>query len=679
MGSLLSRIRLIYLTLKSVSDSFSALSDRISRDPGLPLPNPSRSYWCEPVSPLDRHLGSKESTELPEYADVVIIGSGISGTAIARTLLDNHACSANKDTPLRVVMLEARDVCSGATGRNGGHISPNTYQDYAALAATHGASAAEAIIRFRKAHLPALIAVAEEEGLLRESQARSVEQFDVFLKDTLYARAKSALEEYLGALPDQRGKFTVHEDEAAFEELQLSDYVVGCLSQQGGALHPYRLITGILSRLLSSYPSFQLFTRTPCTGIGITTSTITNATPTSPHSGYLVSTPKGTLAAAHVVHATNAWASHLLPGMRRKIVPVCAHMTAQRPGLGLRGAAWAEAGAGQSSFVFYPSEAWGAFDYLTQLVPVVDAGDGDGGDEDLNKHHKNSNEHPAPGGELMFGGGAMLGGSGEAALMANVGIADDTLSGDFEVSAYLGGALERYFAWGAEGSAGDVKTNANAKPNTNTNTDTESANTRTSPNTNVKTANANTAKTNTNTDVDTNTTLDDGWGRGRMKAVWTGIIGISADGQPWVGRVPERISGRTEPGRGYSSSSSSLKSGSADSKSKAESASLDSNSTQSANSNSPTRSTKAKIQSTAPEAGAGLPLVRPGEWIAAGFTGEGMTHAWLAGVALARMISGSDDSESRSSDASALPPQFVITEKRWRNADIEAFLAGASE
>lgn len=29
------------------------------------------------------------------------------------------------DTGLRIVMLEAREVCSGATGRNGGHCKPD--------------------------------------------------------------------------------------------------------------------------------------------------------------------------------------------------------------------------------------------------------------------------------------------------------------------------------------------------------------------------------------------------------------------------------------------------------------------------------------------------------------------------------------------------------------------------
>ncbi|KAJ7038709.1 nucleotide-binding domain-containing protein [Mycena alexandri] len=522
MGALFSRVRLIYQTLKSISDSFSALSKRISRDPGLPLPLPRALTGVCPHSPLD----NLETSSLPADADVVIIGSGIAGAAIARTLLDSS--SGGKKQPLRIAMLEARDVCSGATGRNGGHISPNSYQDYSELASKYGVEAAQAMIRFRLAHLPALLAVAEEEGLLLESQARRVDQFDIYLRETLFQRAKNSLAAYFEALPERREKHDIRDAKAKIEDLQLSSLATGCISQSGGALHPYRLITGILARLLKVYPAFQLFTHTPCTDIALA----------ADGRSYCIITPKGTLTTAHVIHATNAWAAHLLPGMRRKIVPMRVHMTAQRPGSAL-GVETADAlpWTGTRAFVFYPGTTMFAFDYLTQQP------NGDGLDAD---------NSAKLGSDLMFGGGAMLGGRAEA------------------VTAYLGGALERYFApgWGEESTSSSLRA--------------------------ARTAGGSVSASG-----------DDGWGAGRIKAAWTGIMGLSADGQPWVGR-------------------------------------------------------------------ANLSLARPGEWIAAGFSGEGMTHAWLAGVALARMVLV--DVSVKGKDASALPPQFLITEKRLKEADIEAFL-----
>lgn len=48
---------------------------------------------------------------------VVIIGSGISGASFARTLLDIDQERNHDSDPLSIVMLEAQETCSGATGR----------------------------------------------------------------------------------------------------------------------------------------------------------------------------------------------------------------------------------------------------------------------------------------------------------------------------------------------------------------------------------------------------------------------------------------------------------------------------------------------------------------------------------------------------------------------------------
>ncbi|KAF7340420.1 Nucleotide-binding domain-containing protein [Mycena venus] len=535
MGSLFSRIRLIYQTLKSISDSFSILSERISRDPGLPGPNPSRSYWCRPPSSLD----ARPSTPFPEHADVLIIGSGIAGTAIARTLLDSQSHSnTDKVPPLRVVILEARDVCSGATGRNGGHISPNTYQDYSELAARYGSSAAQAIIRFRLAHLPALLAVAEEEHL-SESQARVVEQFDAYLHEKLYRRAKDALERYLTALPERRGKHTVHEDTSTLKLPPLHSYT----------LHKYH----------SRGQRIQLrYRNTQRDAAGHPRRTRDERMGRAPPPGH-----------APQNRAYPRTHDHAAPGARARAVA---------PG-------------GGRAFVLYPGTSMFAFDYLTQL-PLGDSMSDVTGSKESNIRKANA-AYPPPAGELMFGGGAMLGGRAEAAMMDNIGVADDSET-DFEVTAYLGGALERYFepGWGEEGS-GSATGSA-------------------------------TASTMNEDKADANQEHE--WGAGRMKAAWSGILGLSADGQPWIGRVPRGVSGREEPSKVVNDN---------------------------------------------------LSLASPGEWIAAGFTGEGMTHAWLSGVALARMVLGETNvapSDGPTSDAAALPPQFLITETRWKDADIESFL-----
>ena len=110
MGSIFSKVKVLRIAIKQVlelSAAYERLVQRLQEDPGLPVPNPTLPFWHDVLSPID----SLSSSTLPEYADVVIIGSGITGTSIARTLLTTGVPT------LRVVMLEARTVCSGATGR----------------------------------------------------------------------------------------------------------------------------------------------------------------------------------------------------------------------------------------------------------------------------------------------------------------------------------------------------------------------------------------------------------------------------------------------------------------------------------------------------------------------------------------------------------------------------------
>lgn len=75
---------------------------------GLPTENPTQSYWHK--EPSEKLLGHRTTEHLPASADVVIVGSGISGAFAAHALKE-------KRPELNVVMLEAREACWGATGR----------------------------------------------------------------------------------------------------------------------------------------------------------------------------------------------------------------------------------------------------------------------------------------------------------------------------------------------------------------------------------------------------------------------------------------------------------------------------------------------------------------------------------------------------------------------------------
>lgn len=72
-----------------------------------------------PPDPTDRRYGTDAATiratrPLPEQADVVVVGAGIMGLALAWEL--------SRLGPRRIVVIERSYLCSGASGRNGGGV-----------------------------------------------------------------------------------------------------------------------------------------------------------------------------------------------------------------------------------------------------------------------------------------------------------------------------------------------------------------------------------------------------------------------------------------------------------------------------------------------------------------------------------------------------------------------------
>jgi hypothetical protein len=173
--------------------------DRAFSDPGLPAANPTSSFWLRSPHP---DIAQSQSAELPQEAEVVIIGSGVTGTSIARSLLTSRKLARGAPSRPAVVILEARDTCSGATGRNGGHIL-DTGEEFAELEAAHGLDAAKKIMKFRFTHLGEMLRVAEEYGLTEHSQARKVQFLSVHFHEDGWRDTKRCIERLKECLPEE--------------------------------------------------------------------------------------------------------------------------------------------------------------------------------------------------------------------------------------------------------------------------------------------------------------------------------------------------------------------------------------------------------------------------------------------------------------------------------------------
>lgn len=83
----------------------------------FPVPNATVPFWRTELHELDSH---RTTPELPDKQDIVIVGAGFAGASVAYHLLKDASGSK-----LSVTILEAREACSGATGRNGEPPAPH--------------------------------------------------------------------------------------------------------------------------------------------------------------------------------------------------------------------------------------------------------------------------------------------------------------------------------------------------------------------------------------------------------------------------------------------------------------------------------------------------------------------------------------------------------------------------
>ena len=218
MATLLPRIRETYFGVKALLQTvaedhaqLTSLQARLSADPGIPVSNPTTSFWLDNPPFLD--LVDRRSKTLPKYADIVIIGSGITGTSVARTILSE---CATMGINRRVVMLEARQACSGATGRNGGHIKCTSHESFCEYKDRFGAERAGALVDFQTSHLSILVDLAKQESW-DLAEARQVETLDVFYDEEVWLENKRKVEEFRKGMPEEARDTFIWEKEQARE------------------------------------------------------------------------------------------------------------------------------------------------------------------------------------------------------------------------------------------------------------------------------------------------------------------------------------------------------------------------------------------------------------------------------------------------------------------------------
>lgn len=447
-----------------------------------PHVNPLPSYWQDVKSPfanLDstRVHGStpgsvsisdsNSSNNGPHYA-YIIIGSGISGTMIAYFLLH----TTHSPSP-RILMLEARDLCSGATGRNGGHTKAASYRSYVSHEEELGKDEALKIARMEYSNILATHKLADEIG--RQCESKLCKTVDVMYDTQTFRKGKRAIEKMRGHVSEEEKKelgMGWYEWYDGWEEvkdlgLHVARYnenerdnemkeVKGAITYLAGRIHAYRFTTGVLGKCVGR--GLEVLTNSPVTAI--------HQTSDDSDKVWQVQTKTSTFNTSNVILATNGYTASLLPQLQAAIVPMRGQITAQRPG----------------PHTTLPSPLPYTYSFI----------------------YKNGYEYMIPrslnnkGGGKGAGGQHIIIGGGLARLPENgaseYGTVDDSVL-EPTILRYLRNSLVNYFGketWGEHPTDGAGKHGAQEGEN----------------------------------------------GNGRIVQDWTGIMGATADGRPFVGQVP---------------------------------------------------------------------------------------------------------------------------------------------
>ncbi|KAH7477403.1 hypothetical protein BFJ68_g2999 [Fusarium oxysporum] len=276
----------------------------------LPVDNATTSFWRSEPHPLDNH---RSTPELPAQVDIAIIGAGYAGVATVYHILEQ--CKARGVPAPKIAIFEARQACSGATGRNGGHLKPDPYNRPANLLATYGIEAAAEAAEFEAKNLAAVKKTIEQEGV--DCDFVYTRAVDALMSDAILDKIKAGVD----AL--RQNGVSVMQDVyfaqgAEAERLSGVKGAKGCFSYTAGHCWPYKLILQLLSKAVDANVNLQ--TNTPVTAV----------TEKPDQDSYLtLMTPRGSVRAAKIIFATNAYTSSILPEFAEKIVPVrgiCSHI-----------------------------------------------------------------------------------------------------------------------------------------------------------------------------------------------------------------------------------------------------------------------------------------------------------------------------------------------------------------
>jgi glycine/D-amino acid oxidase-like deaminating enzyme len=287
---------------------------------GLPHPNPTKAYWQTPPLPISDH---RSFANLPQSAQYVIVGSGVSGASIAYKLLQANPSAS-------IVMLEARQTCSGATGRNGGHCRAGRYLEFKEYLEEFGEEDSLLMEKLEEENVKNVGEFIKTFGI--DCDLRDVETVDIFTDRKQWDGALESLKARKDVLKGHveaniLTKHRVWSAKETREELLIPEGI-GAISFRAYKLSPYKFVCKMLEMCLIR--GLNLQTNTPVLEVS-------QAPDREGKKNWLVHTHRGVISTENVILATNAYTSFLYAPLSEFIIPTRGQVLAIRPGSNIAG------------------------------------------------------------------------------------------------------------------------------------------------------------------------------------------------------------------------------------------------------------------------------------------------------------------------------------------------------
>jgi glycine/D-amino acid oxidase-like deaminating enzyme len=185
--------------------------------------------------------------------DVCVIGSGIAGISTAYELVKKG---------VQVVMIEARDIISGETGRTSGHLSSDIDDGYDVVKSKHGDKGAAVVFESHDWAIKRVGEISRELGI--ECEYRILPGYNV----SQYPRGDKHHEEDIKMLKEDIALSKTYGMDAEWKEGYAIKGWNGQVDQRDaaayynqGTFHPTKYVLGVM-KWLSEQPNFSCYTRT---------------------------------------------------------------------------------------------------------------------------------------------------------------------------------------------------------------------------------------------------------------------------------------------------------------------------------------------------------------------------------------------------------------------------------